>query len=105
MKKILSVFLALSFLSVLLVGSAFSEPFLRSDKNAVTSDDELKKEESIPDIFDLDETEAHPLEKGDDTDNSGDEIFDKEDDHPFIGYDKEDEKIQHEVEEKEKIIL
>ncbi len=104
MKKFLSVFLSVVFLSALFVGPAFSESPVMDDSEPVISEDELKEGESVFDLLlSTDEAEAAPLEK--ESGDLGEDDLSKDDDLPFHEPDTEDDKVQEEEDEKEKEIL
>ena len=103
MKKFLSVYLSVAFLSVLFVGSAFSESRVMDGSEPVISQDELKDGESIIDLLLPDDAEAAPLEK--DAGDPYEENFNKVDGLPFHESDTEDDKIREEEDEKEKTIM
>ncbi|MEK9629443.1 MAG: hypothetical protein VW455_10535 [Nitrospinota bacterium] len=105
MKKFLSIVLSIAFLSAMFVGSALCEPHKIDENELSISDDESKKEESILEMFDLDEAEAHPSEKGEGTGHPDDEILEKGDDLPLGSSDDEDEKFKRDEDEKENPIL
>ena len=103
MKKFLSVFLSVVFLSALFVGPAFSESPVMDDSEPVISQDELMDGESIVDLLLPDEADAALIEK-----EAGDiyeENLNKDDDLPFHEPETESDKVQDEEDGKEKEIL
>ncbi len=103
MKKFLSVFLSVVFLSALFVGPAFSESPVMDDSEPVISQDEIKDGESIFKSLNPDEADATLIEK-----EAGDfheEYLNKDDDLPFHEPETENDKVQNEEDEKEKELL
>ncbi len=96
MKKIITVFLSVAFLSVLFAGSAFCESSVMDDGESAISNEESKDGESILDMLVPDEAEAAPFNK--DAGDTYEENLHKGDELPFLESDKEDDKVQEEEE-------
>lgn len=95
MKNVLSLFMSVTLLLFIFIGSAFSAPPSMDDSEPAILQDELKDGESIHELIIPEEAEAAPNE----------EIFDKGDEFPFHESEIVDDKIHEEEDEKEKTIL
>jgi hypothetical protein len=103
MKKIISVFVLIAFLSTILVGSVFSASPMEDYDEPVISKEEVNDDESILDLLNPDSAEAIPFEKEDGESYEGN-MLDKDDGFPFHESDEETDKVQEE-EERDKIIF
>ena len=103
MKKILSAFISIAFLSIFFTGSAFSETQVMDDTGPAISREELEEDEPIFDfLITPDSSEDTSLENM--REDIYEEHLDKEDKPSHHESDMEDDKAQ-EVEEKEQIIF